>query len=122
MKNFGAVAQGFAKAGRTHRQDHELLQVDAVIGMCTAVDDIHHRHRQRGGGFAAQVSVQRQSRFQRRRASIGQRHREQCIGAEAALVVAAIQIDHRLVETFLIAAVASDYEFGQVTVDVFYRA
>jgi hypothetical protein len=29
-----------------HGHDHEFLNVDRVVGMLAAVDDVHHRHRQ----------------------------------------------------------------------------
>ena len=35
-----------ATGGRAHRHDHEFLDVDGVVGMRAAVDDVHHRHGQ----------------------------------------------------------------------------
>ena len=34
---------------RADRQDHEFLDVDRIVGMDAAIDDVHHRHRQRCG-------------------------------------------------------------------------
>src|SRR3954469_21639646 len=40
----GAGAGG--EGGRAGGDDHELLEVDRVVGVRAAVDDVHHRHRQ----------------------------------------------------------------------------
>ena len=45
VEHLRAVAQGLAEPRRTHREDHELLDVQAVVGVRAAVDDVHHRHR-----------------------------------------------------------------------------
>src|SRR5882757_1189831 len=40
-------------------QDHEFLEVDRVVGMHAAIDNVHHRHRQRPRRSAADVTIQR---------------------------------------------------------------
>ena len=57
-----------AKRRRAHRDDHELLEVDRVVGVRAAVEHVHHRHRQDVGAdpVAAEVAVQRQARLQPR--------------------------------------------------------
>ena len=47
VEDFGAGAQRFGERVEADRQHHELLHVDIVVGMRAAVDDVHHRHRQR---------------------------------------------------------------------------
>jgi hypothetical protein len=71
------------------RHDHELLDVDAVVGMGAAVEDVHHRHRQaRQGpppsarrGTAAFRPARPPSAW-----AHGQRHAQQGVGAQAALL------------------------------------
>ena len=41
-----AVAQALGERRRADGQDHEFLNVDAVVGVRAAVDDVHHRQRQ----------------------------------------------------------------------------
>ena len=41
----GAPAQRLGEAGRADRHDHELLEVDVVVGVRAAVEHVHHRHR-----------------------------------------------------------------------------
>ena len=39
---------------RADRHDHELLEVDAAVGVRAAVQDVHHRHRQAQRAVAAE--------------------------------------------------------------------
>ena len=48
------------------RHDHELLEVDAVVGVRAAVQDVHHRHGQHVRAVAAEVAVERQALPRRR--------------------------------------------------------
>jgi hypothetical protein len=57
MKHLGAAAQRVAKVLRADRDDHELLQIQAVVGVRAAVDDVHHRHRHLHRSGAAEVTV-----------------------------------------------------------------
>ena len=82
-----APAQRLGERGRAHRHDHELLQVDGVVGVHAAVDDVHHRHRQHVGVGAADVAVERQLELVGGGLGHGQRHAEDGVGAEPALVV-----------------------------------
>ena len=61
VENFGAAAQGFAEGFCADRHNHKFLNVQAVIGMFAAVDNVHHRNRQSHRTGAAQVTVQRQT-------------------------------------------------------------
>ena len=61
----GAPAQRLGEAGGADRHDHELLEVDVVVGVRAAVEHVHHRHRQHVGVGAADVAVQRQRRARR---------------------------------------------------------
>ena len=42
MKDFRAVAQGLTEATRPHGLDHEFLNIDVVIRVLPAVQDVHH--------------------------------------------------------------------------------
>ena len=56
----GAPSQRLSVRRRADRHDHELLQVDVVVGVRAAVEDVHHRHGQHVGVGAADVAVQRE--------------------------------------------------------------
>ena len=70
------------------RHDHEFLDVDRVVGMRAAVDDVHHRHGQHVRVGAAEIAVERQAARFRRGLGRRQRHAEDGVGAEPALVAA----------------------------------
>ena len=58
--DLGAHAQRLGERRRAARDDHELLEVDVVVGVHAAVEHVHHRHRQHVRRRAAEVAVQRQ--------------------------------------------------------------
>ena len=83
---------------RTPRHDHELLEVDLVVGVRAAVEHVHHRHRQDVRRVAAEVAPQRLALLRRRRVRGGQRHGEDRVGAEARLARRAVELDQQAVD------------------------
>src|SRR5439155_25252375 len=59
VKNLRANAQALAKTFGAHRNNHEFLKVDIVIGMRAAVDDVHHRDGQAASVGANEIFVER---------------------------------------------------------------
>ena len=45
VKYFDTPAQGFRKRFGANRHDHEFLEIDIVVGMSAAIEDVHHRRR-----------------------------------------------------------------------------
>ena len=66
--------------------------------MRAAIDDVHHRNGQDMRIGASDITVERHAGIDRRRLGDGQRHAEDRIGAELALVRRAVQLDHRRVD------------------------
>jgi hypothetical protein len=118
VEHFRAATQGFAERRLADRHDHEFLDVQAVVRVRAAVDDVHHRHRQLHRARAAEVAVQRQAGFFGRCLRDGHRHGQHRVGAEARLVVGAVQLDQRLVEEGLFRRVEAHDGFGDFGVDV----
>ena len=116
--DLGAHAQGLLEARGADRHDHELLQVDVVVGVLAAVHDVHHRHRQLVRVAAADVLVQRQ--LERRRGGVGdgQRHAEDGVGAQLGLVGRAVELDEHAVDEALVGGVEADDLLGDDVVDV----
>ena len=56
-----AAAHRLGQRRRADRHDHEFLEVDRVVGMLAAVDDVHHRHRQDMRRDAADIAIERQA-------------------------------------------------------------
>ena len=72
--------------------------------MHAAVDDVHHRHRQDVGVGAADVAVQRDLQLVGGGLGDGQADAEDGVGAEAGLVVGAVELDQRGVDRPLLEA------------------
>ena len=94
VEHLGAVAHRLGEGRRADGQNHEFLDVDAVIGVRAAVDDVHHRHRQRQIAAAGQMPVQRQALVGRGGVRRRQRHRQNRIGAEIRFALGAVERDH----------------------------
>ena len=121
MKNLCTIAQCFPKIGRTHRDDHELLQVEVVVGMRAAVNHIHHRHWHLHGAHAAEIAVQGQTGFFRGGARYGHRYGEHGIGPQAAFVFGAIEIDQSFVQKGLLRGIQAEHRLRNFGVDVLHR-
>ena len=98
VEHLGAHAQRIREASRADRHDHELLEVDRVVGMRAAVEHVHHRHRQDPRRLAAEVAPQRLVLLRRRGARGGERDAEDRVRTQAALVRRAVEVDQRPVE------------------------
>ncbi len=47
MENLDAGPEGIAETVEAERHDHEFLDINGIVSMLPAIDDIHHRRRQR---------------------------------------------------------------------------
>ena len=82
----GAPAQRLGERRGPDRDDHELLDVDVVVGVHAAVEHVHHRNRQHVGADPADVAVQGQADLVGRGVGHRERDAEDGVGAEAGLV------------------------------------
>ena len=120
VEDLDAHPQGVGKILRAVRDDHEFLEVDVVVGMRAAVQDVHHRHGQQAGRDASQVPIERQMERGRRRAGCGHRNGQDGVRAQPALVFRAVESDHLPVDFGLVGGLRS----GQLLrdfVDVLHR-
>ena len=116
--DLGAPAQALGKARSTHGHDHELLEVNVVVGMHAAVEDVHHGRGQQVRVNAAQILVQRQARRLGRGAGDGQRHAQDGVGTELGLVGRAVGGDQRGVDGALIEGIEAHNGAGALVIDV----
>ena len=109
MEDLGTHAQGVGEVLGADRLNHELLDIDVVIGMLTAVDDVHHRYRHgvdaRGAIQIGDVRVQRHALGLGGSLGRGQGHGEDGVGAQLGLVLGTVQLDHGAVQGFLVGRV-----------------
>ena len=85
VEGLGADAQRLGERRRAGRDEHELLEVDRVLRVRAAVDDVHHRHRQRPRLGAAEPAVERHARLRGRRLRGRERDAEDRVRAEPPL-------------------------------------
>ena len=116
--DLGAPAQALGKARSTHRHDHELLEVNVVVGMHAAVEDIHHRCGQQVGVDAAQVLVQRQARRLGSGAGNSQRHARDGVGTELGLVGSTVRGNQRGIDGALVEGIEAHDGVSALVVDV----
>ena len=90
VKNFCTVTHRFTEAGRTHGDDHQFLQIEVVVRMGAAVDDVHHGDGQLASVHAAKVTVQGQARLFSSGTGHGHGHGQHGVGAQTAFVVSAV--------------------------------
>ena len=121
MEDLGAHAHRLAQAGRADRNDHELLELQAVVGVCAAVDDVGHRHRQQGRMEGAQIAIQRQIQIDRGGARHGQRDPQDRVGSQDPLVRRPVQFDHLAIDPDLVDRIVPDQVGSDAGVDVLDR-
>ncbi len=112
VKHFRPVAQSFREARSALRHDHELLEVNRSIRVGSAVDDVHHRHRQHFSVGAAEVFVKGLTQSGRGGFGHGQRSTEDRIGTQFRFGGRAVDFQHRLVDGDLIRCHATDDAIG----------
>ena len=121
MEGLRAPAHGVGEGRRADRQDHELLEVDRIVGMDAAIDDIHHRRRQDARRRSADIAVERQAGRFGRGLGDRERHAEDGVGPEPRLVGRAVEGDHRLVDLELVLRLEAGDRVENVAIDRFDR-
>ena len=105
LEDFGTHADALGHGGGGDGLYHELLDVDGIVGVLAAIDDVHHRHGQGTGVDAADVAVEREADILGRRLGHREGDAEDGVGAEAGLVGGAVQVDHHVVDLDLVGGV-----------------
>lgn len=116
MVDLDTEAERLLEGSGTSGQDHELLHLEAVAGVCTTVDDVERwdRHNELVSGLASQLSevvVKRDSAAGSTSTCSGEGNSEDCISANlllapAPLVLGAVNLlDHLAVDGLLLSDV-----------------
>ena len=98
VEHFSTHTKGFGESGGSDRHNHEFLEVDAVVGMGTAIEDIHHGDRKHVGTTTTKVTVELLAGLHSCSLGAGKGDTEDGVGAETAFVRGAIHFDHFLVD------------------------
>ena len=118
VEDLGAPAETFGEGLRADREHHELLEVDGGVRVRTAVEDVHHRNRQRLRERATDVTEERHPELLGR--GVRHRHRdaEDGVRAERLLRRSAVRLDHRAVDADLIGSITPENNLGEALVHV----
>ena len=118
VERLDAHPQRLGERGRVVRGDLEFLEVDGIVRVPAAVDDVEAGDRQHRGLVAAEVAVERHAGRTGRCARRRHRDAEDRIGAEPRLVGRAVELDEALVERLLVGGVAPGERPVDLAVDV----
>ncbi len=105
VEHLGPGAERLGEGRRAHRQDHELLHLEAVVRVRSSVDDVHHRRRQEARLRASEVPPERYADLRRGCARRRHRHAEDRVRPEIRLRGRAVELDHRAVDRSLVERV-----------------
>ena len=120
LVHFRTHAERFPESRNAYRHDHAFLDVHVVVCMSTAVHDIHHRYRQVVCIHATEILVQRKAGRCCGCMSRCQRYAKNRIGAEAAFIFCAIQIDEDMVEASLVGSVPAQHGVSDFAIHMAY--
>src|SRR5438067_4203536 len=121
MEGLGADPQRLREGARARRDEHELLEVDRVLRMRSAVHDVQQRNGQRPRLAAAEEAEERDAGVRRRSLRGRERDAEDRVRAEPALVRRPVELDEAPVERFLVTRVETAYGSRDLAVDVCER-
>ena len=122
VEDFRSPPPRVAQRRRADRHDHEFLEIDRIVGVGAAIDDVHHRHRQNMRIRAADISIERQARRGRGGLRHGERNTEDRIGTDASLVRRSVELDHGVIDGDLVLGFHAADRFEQFAVDRLHRA
>ena len=118
MIHLDAGAQRLTKAREPGGDQHELLDIDTVGGVGAPIQDVETRDGKDTSGCTAEIAVQRHPDSGGRGPGCGQRDREDGVGAEMTLVRGSVEIEHHLVDGFLVRRIHADDGIGDRLVDI----
>ena len=108
VEDLGPGAERVAKRPEARGHEHELLDVERVVGVRAAVHDVHHRDGERHGAGAAEVAEEGERAGLGRGAADGHRDAEDRVRAELRLRLGAVEVDHQAVDLGLLARVHAE--------------
>ena len=109
VEYFCAHADAFVERCSADRTDHEFLEADGSVGVCAAVDDVHHRNGKNVCVATADVFVEGQVEVVGSCLCNSERYAEDGVCAEVALCVGAVKSEHGFVDGDLVES-AHTYE------------
>ena len=119
VEYFRTDAHRFFQGFRANRLNHEFLNVDVVVSVLAAVDDVHHRqwHGEFAGvPFSSAMCSYSGMPLEAAAAFAAAGNRQNGVGAEVGFVLGAVQIDHDLVDVRPVFGIFTQYCLSNRTV------
>src|SRR5262249_19757551 len=102
------------------RDNHKFLEIDRVISMYTAIDNIHHWHRERARRGAPDIAIKRDIPGRSRGFGNCQRDAKDSVGAQPTFVWCAVESNQRFVYLGLGLAVYAAKRIEDLAVNGIY--
>lgn len=118
VEHFGTHTESFGEGGGTDGHNHEFLKVDAVVGMGTAVEDVHHGDGEHVAAATAKIAVKLLARLHGSGLGTGEGDTEDGIGTKTTLVGGAVKFNHLLVDGTLLFDIHAAKFFVEDVVDI----
>ena len=117
MVGLHSPAQSFREAGCADGHQHELLDVDVVVGVLATVEHVHHGNGKHVSVRSAYVAIERNVQFVSCRVCGGERDAKDGVCPAAALVRRSVGVDHGRVDVALRCHRQANNGLGEVGVD-----
>lgn len=117
VEDLGAHAQSLGEVQRAYGCDHKFLEVDWIVRMHPAIQDVHHRHRQQRGTGPADIAVKRLMVVRGRGLGRGERNPEDGVGAKPFLVLRAVELAKPLIDAALVAGIKARERLADLAID-----
>ena len=115
-----AAAQRLFETEEAPRLNHELLEINSVVGMLATVDDVEHRHGKRLRSNSTEVAIQRLIRCSSSSVRDRHRHSERRIRTKPRLVFSAIKRKQYRVKPLLISCITPTDRRGNLLVHMIH--
>ena len=112
--------QSFPKTARSHRHDHKFLKINGIVRMTSAVQNIHHRHRQPSRSASSQILIQRYAKCFRRCPRHGKGYTQNRVGSHVFLIRRSIRLPQQMIDLRLIQRIFSDNHIRQHGIDILH--
>ena len=118
MEHLSAPAQSFLEGRRADRHDHELLRVHGVGGVCTAVQNVHHRDGQTVAVDTAEEAVQGHVQRSGSSAACSDGNGQNGVCTQIGLVLRAVRLEHGGIDGVDVGSVQAHHGVSNDGVDV----
>ena len=120
VENFRTHADSFTNRRRADRHNHKFLEVNRVVSVLTAVNNVHHRHRQNVSHCTAEITIKREFAFFSLSLSHSHRNGENGISTEVTFVFSAVEFNHGFINIDLVIGIQTGQSVINFIINIFH--